>query len=60
MGDAGIVDDDVEAAESTAGGAEESVDGMGIADVTRVGEDFCGGQFPADFFQGGLVASRED
>jgi hypothetical protein len=39
MGNAGVVDEDVEVAELLPRGAEEIVDGVRLADVTRVGED---------------------
>ena len=40
MGDAGVVDEYVEAAELLSRGAEEIVDGVRIADITRVRKDF--------------------
>ena len=45
MGDAGVVDEDVEAFELAARGAEEGVDIVWIANVAGVSEDFyfCGG-----------------
>jgi len=62
VGDARVVDEDVEALETLARGAEESVDGVRVADVAGVGEDLdlCGSEFPADFVEGFLVASGED
>jgi hypothetical protein len=50
MGDAGVVDKNIEALESAAGGTKEGIDRVGIADIARVSEDFnlCGRQFPAD------------
>ena len=49
VGDAGVVDEDIETLELAAGGAEEGVDVVGIANVARMGEDFdfCRGEFPA-------------
>lgn len=40
MGDAGVVDNDVEAVELAAEGAEEVVDRVRIADVARMSKDF--------------------
>jgi len=62
MGDAGVIDEDVEAAKFAARGAEESIDGVGIADVAGVREyvDFGRGQFPVEFFQRGFIAGSED
>ncbi len=39
MRDAGVVDENVEALELLAGGTEEGVDGVGIADIAGMGED---------------------
>lgn len=64
MGDAGIVEENVEAAEFTADGAEESVDGVGIADITGMSQkadrSVRPAQFPADFLEGAGIASGED
>jgi hypothetical protein len=62
MGNAGVVDEDVEAAELLPRGAEEIVDGLRLADVTGVGEDldFRGGEFPVDASEGGFAASAKD
>lgn len=62
MGDTGVVDEDVEAFELLAGGAEQSVDRVGIADVARMGEDFDSrrGQFPANAGQRGFAAGGQD
>ncbi len=62
MGDAGVVDEDVEALELAADGAEEGVDRVGIADVAGMSEDlnFCGGQFPARRGLGRFVSSGQD
>ena len=62
MGDAGVVDEDVEAAELLPRGAEEIVDGLRLADVTGVGEDldFRGGEFPPDASESRFAASSED
>ena len=59
---AGIVDEDIDFAELSASGTEEIVDGMRIADITRIGEDlrFPLRQFLADFLQGGFVAASQD
>ena len=53
VGDAGVVDEDIEALELVAEGAEEIVDRLRIADVAGVREDFNfrRGQFPADAAQ---------
>jgi len=58
VGDAGVVDEDIEAGEFAADGAEESVDGVGIADIAGVSEDssFGWSQFPAEAIDGLLVA----
>lgn len=50
VGDAGVVDEYVEALELAARGTEEGVDVVWVADVGGVSEDFdfSGGQFPAD------------
>ena len=60
MGDAGVVDEDVEAAELLPRSAEESVDGVRLADVAGVGEDldFRGGEFPADASESLFVCGR--
>ena len=44
MGDAGIVDKNIETLELAAGGTEEGIDRVGIADIAGVSEDFdlCG------------------
>jgi len=60
--DADVVDENVEALEFPARGAEEGVDGVRVADVAGMGQDFdsWGGQFPADFRERFLVACGED
>lgn len=62
VGDASVVDEDVEASEFATGRAEQGVDGVRVADIAGVNEylDFGGGQFPAAFFQRGSVAGSED
>jgi len=62
VGDAGVVDEDIEAGEFAADRAGESVDGMGIADVAGVSEDanLGGAQFPAEAMKGLLVAGGQD
>jgi hypothetical protein len=60
--DARVIDEDIEALELAARRAEEGVDGVRVADVARMGEDFdpWGSQFPADFRERFLVACGED
>ena len=61
VGDAGVVDEDVEAAEFAARSAEEGVDGVRVADIAGVSEDFdFGGEFPAEFLKRGFVAGGDD
>jgi hypothetical protein len=64
VGDPGIIEEDVEAAEFAADGAEERVYGVGIADIAGVSDEADRSvrptQFPADFLEGVCVASGED
>jgi hypothetical protein len=62
VGDASVVDKDVEAFEFAAGGVEEGVDGMRVADVGGVSQDFhfLARQFPAEFSECEWVAGGED
>jgi len=62
VGDAGVVDENIEALKLPADGAEEIVDGLRIADVAGLGQDFdfCRGEFPADPPEGLFVAAGED
>ena len=62
VGDAGVVDENVEAVKLAADRAEQIVHGMRIADVAGLSEnaDFLTRQFPADTVERGLVASGEN
>jgi len=62
VGDAGVVDHDVESVEFAADGAEEVVYGVRVADVAGMSEDtdFLTRQFPAQFLQVFLVAAGQD
>jgi hypothetical protein len=60
--DAGVVDEDVEAAELSTSGAEESIDRVRVANIAGVREDLNlrGDEFPADSGQRGPVAGGQD
>jgi hypothetical protein len=62
VGDAGVVDEDVEAAEFAARSAEEGVDGVRVADIAGVSQDFDlgGGEFPAEFRECFVIAGGDD
>lgn len=62
MGDARVVDEDIDPAKFTAGSAEQGVDGVRFADIAGMGEysySFAG-QFPTDCVERRLVARGED
>ena len=62
LGDAGVVDGDIELWKLATNGAEEIVDRVGVADIAGVVEDtnFVTEQFPADSGQGFLVTTGDD
>jgi hypothetical protein len=62
VGDAGVVDEDVEAAEFAARSAEECIDGVRVADIAGVSQDFDlgGGEFPAEFSECFVIAGGDD